>query len=228
MKRKVYVMLIPIIILNLVACQSRSQQEISQPVLEESTRTLIAETETKIDQDNVIELYQEFLTGNIRADDWSIDEMATPTHEPDKRNTTLYAFSDSTGDYIPELHVQSGQYYKIFTVRDNKMILWKDLSRPPYYFPLNNGTFLRYYAESAFNKITYDYVIFNMSGDEIWSIRFYIKYGIDRSPEKTEFYFADVKVTEEQWNELTNQFLYTADDGSIKMRNEIEWVILYE
>ena len=226
MKRIIHTILIPIIILNLSACQSGFQQDRSDPVLEESTRTLIAETKTG--QVNAIELYQEFLTGNTRVDGWDIDEMATPKNEPDKRNATWYAFCDSTGDHIPELHVKAGQYYKIFTIRDNKMTVWKDLSPTHYYFPLNNGTFLRYYSESAFNQITYDYIIYNTLGDEIWSIRFYTKYGIDRTPEKTEFYFADVKVTEEQWNELTNQFLYTADDGSVVIRNEVEWVTLYE
>jgi len=178
--------------------------------------------------ENIIKLYKEFLAGNKSVQGIDINYLTIPTGEPDRHYETKYAIFDSNGDKTPELHVKSARYYYILTSKDNELSIWMDLSPNPYYIPLNNGAFLRYHPESTFNQVAYDYVIYNVSGDEIWSISFYKNYGIDNSNEKNEFYFANVKVTEEQWNALTNQFIYTADDGSILICNEIEWVTLFE
>lgn len=91
MKRMIYIMAIATVVLNLTACQSSSQQDKNDPVLEEVKKISI--TTAKTDQDIAIELYNEFLAGNTKAGGWDIDEMTIPTGEPDKRYAMMTAMN---------------------------------------------------------------------------------------------------------------------------------------
>ena len=51
MKRMIYIMAIVTVVLNLTACQSSSQQDTNDPVLEEVKKISITTAETKTDQE---------------------------------------------------------------------------------------------------------------------------------------------------------------------------------
>lgn len=146
--------------------------------------------------------------------------MTIPTGEPNKRYPTKYSYFDSNGDGIPELHVKSSKYYYILTVKNNNLQIWKDLS-DQYYVALNNGTFLKYYPINAFDKIEYDFIIYNFMGDEKWKLNFY-------KTSEDKYFFSDVEVTKDQWDMLTKQFFFNDSKGDLRIQNEIQWTILYE
>lgn len=51
------------------------------------------------------------MSGQISVHGIDINYITVPTGEPDKRYPTKYAFGDSNGDDIPELHLKSSRYY---------------------------------------------------------------------------------------------------------------------
>ena len=87
-----------------------------------------------------------------------------PTGETGQRYSTKYAFFDSNGDGKPELHINSSRYYVIYTVRNDELTIWKDLSPSPYYFALKNGAFISYKPGSA-NELTAKYLYSDSEGD---------------------------------------------------------------
>lgn len=230
MKRMIYIMTIATVVLHLIACQSSSQQDIYDPVLGESEEILIATAEPKTDLDIAFELYNEFLTGNTRAGSWDINEMTTPTGEPDKHYATSYAYFDSNGDKIPELHVKTGKHYNIFTIRDNKIVEWKILSPNPPYYALNNGALLCRRFGAGPKEDTYKYIILDYLGNEIYRLSF-SKYDQNKNEiydDDDEYLFDEINVTKGQWEALTEKFLYIDEAGIEQIKNEIEWIVLFE
>lgn len=222
-------MVILILILNLAACQTTLQQEMNAPFLTESKEVSII-TETKTDQNTATELYNEFLSGNTKAGGWNINDMTIPTGEPDRRYATSYAYFDSNGDKIPELHINASRYYYIFTIRNDKIVEWKNLSPYPHYYALNNGAFIsrKFGAGSMHDK--YNYFILDYSGDEIYSLSF-SKYDKNQNgiyDDADDYLFDGVNVTKEQWGELTERFLYIDETNAEHIRNEIEWTVLFK
>lgn len=175
---------------------------------------------TEQNNNKAIKLYENFLKGNITIEGVDISYLTIPTGEPNRRYPTKYSYFDSSGDGVPELHVKSSKYYYILTVSNNELQIWKNLT-DQYYVALNNGAFLKYYPINAFNKIEYDFIIFDFMGDEIWKLNFY-KTGDE------EYFFSDVEVTKDQWNMLTDQFFYIDNKGVLQIKNEIQWTVLYE
>jgi len=230
MKRMIYIMAIATVVLNLTACQSSSQQDTNDPVLEEVKKISITTAETKTDQDIAIELYNEFLAGNTKAGGWDIDEMTIPTGEPDKRYATSYAYFDSNGDEIPELHVNAARYYYVFTIRDKKIVEWKNLSPYPHFYALNNGAFISRRFGAGPKEDTYNYIVLDYLGNEIYSLSF-SKYDQNQNgtyDDSDEYLFDGVNVTKEQWESLTERFLYIDEAGIEQIENEIEWIVLFE
>ncbi|MDL2302564.1 hypothetical protein LJC58_09450 [Lachnospiraceae bacterium OttesenSCG-928-D06] len=230
MKRMIYMIIVATVALNLIACQNSSQQDRENPVLAESEQKSTVMTETKTEQDLAIELYNAFLTGNVKATGWDINEMTIPTGEPDKRYATNYAFFDSNGDEIPELHVNAARYYYVFTIRDSEMVVWKDLSPYPHYYALNNGAFISRKFGAGPKHDVYNYIIMDYLGNEIFGLVF-SKYDQNQNgiyDDSDEFLFDWINVTKEQWELLTERYIYIDEAGIEQVKNEIEWTVLFD
>lgn len=192
-------------------------------------------TET-VAKDTAIELYKEFLSGQISVHGIDINYITVPTGEPDKRYPTKYAFFDSNGDDIPELHLKSARYYYIFSFINNKLVLWKDLSLEGDSIPLTNGAFINQDNDTALLEEHYNYFILNYSGDEVFSLKFYRKIikwngvydGYDNDVNTYKYYYAGTEVSKEQWDELIKSFLYTDNNGVKQISNQIKWNVLYK
>ena len=46
--------------------------------------------------------------------------------------------------------------------------------------------------------------------------------------ERDEYLFEDTNVTQNQWNNLTKEYLYQDEEGVWGIANELNWIILYE
>ena len=183
----------------------------------------------KTDDENSMQIYQKFLNGDISADDIDISYITIPTGEPNKRYSTKYAFFDSNGDKMPELHINSGRYYYILTYNNNKLKIWKNLSPYPNYYALNTGAFISHYFGAGPKSDVYNYYIFNYTGDEILLINF-SKFDSNMNgiyDENDTFVFDGVNVTKEVWESLTERYLYVDDLEIEQIKNEIIWTVLY-
>lgn len=184
---------------------------------------------TQVEQ--AIPIYQEFLEGKISSKEgYNVDGMTIPTGEPEKRYSTRYAFFDSTGDGIPELHVDAARYYYVFAYRNGELIRWLDLSPYPSYYALTSGAFISYRPGGGPDHDDYCYYVFNYSGDVVLGISF-SRYDENENftyDDEDEYLFDGVKVTKEVWYDLTNEFIYRDENGDESFRDEIEWTVLYE
>jgi len=236
---KSLVFMLGILLLNLCACSNlgnTTQMDNSFDFLQPDAGTVIQpaniKQEISIDSkeyENASELYNQFLNGDINIESiGNIDDITVPTGEPDRRFRTEYAYQDSSGDGIPELHINSGRYYTIISYRDDELFVWKSLNPYPYYYGLKDGAFMSYDARQSF--VYYRYFILNYSGDTIFEVsfsknekeRYQVLDKID------EYTFDGVTVTKEIWEGLTERYLYTDEEGIERVRNEIEWTVLFE
>lgn len=187
------------------------------------------ETTSKTDIEKATEVYNQFLKGEISVGDIDIDYLTIPTGEPDKHYAASYAFFDSNGDGIPDLHVRS-RYYYIFTLEKGELVIWNTLGSNPMLFALDNGTFIsRKYGAAPMHDM-YNYIIYDFSGKEIFSLGF-SKYDLnenDSYDSDDEYLFGSVDVSKEQWEALTSKYLYIDQKGVEQVRNEIQWNILFE
>lgn len=178
-------------------------------------------------------LYEEFLAGEKSvkesSEQISIDYISIPTGEPDRRYHTEYAYFDSNGDKIPELHIKSARYYFILSCRNDKLIIWKNLSPNPVYYPLNSGAFMGYRPGGAPMHDDYIYRIFDYGGNEVYSFGF-SRYDSNQNGiyDENDEYSVESVVTKQVWESLTEPYLDT--EGRIKesIRNEIDWKLLYD
>lgn len=158
------------------------------------------QTEKTVNE-SVIKLYHKFLLGDAYVGNISIDDIITSDNKLDGRKLTNYALFDSNGDKIPELHIKAGRDYYVLSVLDETLYVWKN-----------------------FNTSSYDYIIYDYLGDEVWALNFKVRSNYENKEDK--YYFANVEVTKEQWEELTEQFLCVDESGRCRVCNEIEWTEL--
>ncbi|MDR1503016.1 MAG: hypothetical protein LBT43_11250 [Prevotella sp.] len=225
-KKLTFLLTILIIALSLTSC-SKPINNNSVLILSNADAGTMQKTETNqvTTSEMAIEIYNEFLAGNISCLDGNdivdIDYLTFPTGEPDRRLPADYAFFDSTGDGIPELHVTS-KYYYVFTIRSGELVVWRSFNN--YFLPLKNKAFMSYHPTGFYD--TYSYYVFDYAGDEVFNLSF-SKYCKDDGDVK-EYIFDGVEVIEEQWDKLTERYLYTDEKGIERIRNEIEWTVLFE
>lgn len=182
----------------------------------------------KIDEEEVMGLYQEFLDGKREIEGLSIDELTVPTGETGRRYPTKYAFGDANGDNIPELHVNSARYYYVFSFRDGNLFVWNDFTGS-YCFPLKDGGFI-FWSMGMFKDELYNYHTYDYDGEEKYGICFsWDDFNNNKIHDKEdEYLFDDEAVTQDQWNKLTQKYLYQDEDNIWRIANELEWTILYE
>ena len=184
---------------------------------------------SQADIEKISVLYNQFLNGEINIEGIAnIDDITIPTGEPDRRYGTGYAYQDSNGDGVPELHVNAGRYYVVISYKDDELFVWKNMQPYPYCFGLKDGAFMTYDARQSF--VYYSYFILNYSGDKIFEIHFSKnekeRYSIGDKID--EYIFDGAIVTKEAWEKLTERYLYTDESGIERIRNEVEWLVLYE
>lgn len=183
---------------------------------------------TEVEKANKV--YNEFLNGNISVEDINIEFLTTPKGEPNKHYATKYAFFDSNGDNIPELHINSARYYYILSYINNKLIIWKDLSPYPQFYALKNGAFISHNFGAAPISDEYNYFILDLLGNEVWKVNF-SKYDKNENgiyDNDDEYLFDGVNVSKEIWDALTERYLYIDENGIEQIRNEIEWIVIYD
>lgn len=176
-----------------------------------------------------IGLYHDFIDGNMSVGGWDIIEISTPTGEPERRYRTDYTMADVTGDGIPELHIENGREYIIFSVEKNQMYQYTYFVGYylRHYYPLENGMFLlREVARHEYGDY-YTYFQLGTSGKPINELHFsWIdnneNYTVD---EGDEYLFDERQCTYEEWYDLTREYLYTDASGAEQIRNAAEWTV---
>ncbi len=181
-----------------------------------------------------IEMYREFLSGDrcIGEDDNKIDIsfLTIPKGEPDRHYYAEYSIFDLDSNVIPKLHIRTARYYYILGFKDNGLFIWKNLSPNPRYHPINNGAFISYSAKSAPMRDIYSYLILDDVGEVVLEFSF-SKCDSNQNgiyDESDEYFFDGAPVTKENWNALTRRYLFVDLDGLERIRDEIEWIVIYE
>lgn len=81
-----------------------------------------------------------------------------------------------------------------------------------------------------FKDDLYTYYKYDCAGQEIYSFSFSWDDLNDNGihDERDEYLFEDTNVTQNQWNNLTKEYLYQDEEGVWGIANELNWIILYE
>lgn len=205
---------------------SDNNQIIGTTENEKDSEQIVSENSVK--KEKVLELYQEFLEGKIDIDDLNIDDLTIPTGEPERRYPTRYALGDSNGDSIPELHVDAARYYYIFTYMNGKLSTWKKFSSGDYY-PLKNGGIMET-GLGIVSNYEFAYYMFDYFGEETLCIRFSVNDTNNNSTfdDGDEYFCDDVLVTKDEWDKLTESYLYRDENGIYQIADELEWEVLFE
>lgn len=224
MKRLIIIIAIT---LNLAACTTQSGTQTIEitSVSDETNAMPIAVQESQQDETSVMDLYNDFLDGKINAGSMSINDITIPTGESDKRYGTYYAYQDSDGDGVPELHINSSRYYTVLSCENKELYVWTSFMPYPYYTGLNDGAFMSY--DSRAYMMYYRYFILNYSGETVFEVVF-SKESKSGSDVLDQYVFDGVTVTKEIWEELTERYLYVDADGIERIRNELDWTVLFE
>ena len=173
-------------------------------------------------------MYYDFIGGKISVDGWDIVEISTPTGEPESRYRTDYTIVDITGDGIPELHIENGREYIIFSVKKGKMYRYSYFqSYLKDYYPLENGKFILRIRERYGYGDYYTYFELNTSGEPINELKFSWIDGNEHYAfdEDGEYLFDGRLCTFEEWYDLTREYLYTDASGTEQIRNAAEWTV---
>ncbi len=187
----------------------------------------------KDDVQQATALYEEFLNGERNVEGISnIDDIAIPIGRTDIHYLVKYAYCDSNGDAIPELHIKSGRYYFVISYRDNELFVWKNFSSyESEYFPLSNGAFLVRKDDAVSSPgVIYRYTIFKQNGDEMFEITFSKANSNECSgyDANDDYIYNGISVSQEMWNELTEKYFYQDSNGRLIITDEVNWNVLYE
>ena len=169
------------------------------------------------DLNDSLKLYREFINGKATA---KIDEEFLTINEfVNEYGSTIdevtYAFFDMNGDNIPELHIRTTRFYSIFTNQQGTLEGWYESS--VYSQPLNNRAILYTRSGGGPEHIDYQYTLLDFFGNEVYSIQFC---WYSETEHKKEMYILDdVKLSKEDWTNLTNRYLSVESDL-------IEWITI--
>lgn len=146
----------------------------------------------------------------------------------DMQGEVYYALADSSGDGVPELHVQDGQNVNIYTYQNGNLFLWKieqTISDTGRYNPLESGAYV--YSSSIFGEREfYSYFQLEPSASETGLVRFGRK-DLDGNgvyDDSDEYEFNDEACTGNVWMEKTRKYLYTDENGEEQIRGKVQWI----
>ena len=128
---------------------------------------------------------------------------------------------------IPELHIEGGSEYIIFSVKKGQMYKYAYFqSYDRDYYPLENGKFLLRIRERHKYGDYYTYFELNTSGEPVNELNFsWINDENYAFGEDDEYLFAGSPYTFEEWYDMTREYLYTDTTGTEQIRNAVEWTV---
>lgn len=194
------------------------------------------ERQRENESERIIKLYNDFLSGEINFKGYNIEEIATPTGEPEKRYHTDYAIVDSNGDGLPELHIRNAREFRVFSYKEGEIVhIYASFSRPAQNTLRNDGTLLYWDTTGAGIREDY-YRVFQVDkdGNEHIESEFYWRdlnwnaiYDKD-----DQYFFNKEECTETEWIKLTQKYIYINDErnaeGGADILDEAEWIIYCE
>lgn len=194
------------------------------------------ERQRENESERIIKLYEDFISGEINFKGYNIEEIATPTGEPEKRYHTDYAIVDSNGDGLPELHIRNAREFRVFSYKEGEIVhIYASFSRPAQNTLRNDGTLLYWDTTGAGIREDY-YRVFQVDkdGNEHIESEFYWRdlnwnaiYDKD-----DQYFFNKEECTETEWIKLTQKYIYINDErnaqGWADVLDEAEWTIYCE
>lgn len=181
--------------------------------------------------ENAICGYNEFLANERSIAATTIEEIYTPTGEPDRRYVTYYLIHDIDGDGIPELHVQTCREYLVFSYKNGKFYMLKGFFSDPTDYYLTKDGILIYISTSTIERRDF-WKCFKLDskGNETDLDWFYrIEINENNYYDEDDIYvFNETECTMEEWIENTRKYLYTDENGWEHIRDEVEWMVFCE
>lgn len=175
--------------------------------------------------EEVGEVYADFLNGNKEAviegsnEKIGIFEMTTPTGEPDKKYASWYTLFDLDEDGIKELHIRTPKDYYVLSYEGDELFVY--IMGMPLQL-LDNGAFLYLHLGGAPSHEDYKYFVLDNQEKLMLQAEF-SRYDSNldvQYDEQDEYFFQGEKVTMEDWDTLTAQYLLNNSD-------KIRWITLY-
>jgi len=187
------------------------------------------------EQKKTMELYQLFLDGEIsveyEGEMLNAFTLGVPKGEPEKRASVLYSLLDVNGDGSPELILAFARQYLYLSVEDEALFVWRFVfSSFPLHITERKEHISQAWAGIVGSEESYNCYLLDYSGNKIFNLNFSrYDYSQDSNfDDKDEYTFDGVRVSREQWMELTRKYLYTDDEGNEQIKDEIEWKVLFE
>lgn len=188
-------------------------------------------TEESADEEEMLQVYQEFLAGERRAGNVTIDMIAGMSSLEGSAKEAEYLICDVTGDDISELLIWAKEKYYILTYQSGVLFVLRTLSTN-YYEVLENGMFLEKCIQGD-NEFFLCY--------QVWTLGFYRRNSFRRTDlngdgvydETDQYECEDTRyqddppvmriVTMEEWLEEIEGYLYVDEDGTVKAIESLEW-----
>lgn len=187
------------------------------------------------EQRKIMELYQLFLDGEVsveyEGEVLNTFILGVPKGEPEKRASILYSLFDVNGDGSPELILAFARQYLYLSVEDEELFVWRFVfSNFPLHITERKEHISQAWAGIVGGEESYNCYLLDYSGNEIFNLNFSrYDYSQDGNfDDKDEYTFAGVRVSREQWMQLTRKYLYTDEAGNEQIKDEIEWKVLFE
>lgn len=182
-----------------------------------------------------MELYQLFLDGEISVEyDGELLNAFTlgiPKGEPEKRSSVSYSYLDINGDGAPELILSFARQYLYLSVKDEELFVWRYVFFSfPLYITERREHISQVWAGIVGAEESYNCYLLDYSGYELYNLQF-SRFDANQDgnfDENDEYTFDNVKVSKEQWVQLTRKYLYTDDEGNEQIKDKIEKKVLFE
>ncbi len=180
--------------------------------------------DSTVEYKNAVQAYDEFISGNIGAQDSSLGVCGDPIQFSDiywnegvKSSIAVY---DMNNDGIPELHILPTAFggYNIYTYHDGQVVLWYGGSE--YEHPLDNGAILYVRPGGAPTHSDYWYAVLDNDGNVLSRI-YFSKYhkseenGQTESDDYEQFFLEENEVSKEEWEARTREYLSASDDSIV-------------
>lgn len=188
--------------------------------------------------EEVERLYNDFISGEIDFGPYNLEEISTPTGEPEKRYYTDYVIVDSNKDGIPELHIRSTREFRVFSYKKGEIVnTYCSFSRPTQNTLQNDGTFLYCDTYSVYDGIRRDYYyVFRVDkdGNEHMEAEFYWMDLNENAiyDKEDQYFFDEEECTQTEWINLTNKYISIKDGedayGHADIQDEVEWTVYCE
>ena len=161
---------------------------------------------------DTLQLYRDFLSGKIivetRDGTFTLKD-AFQFEKPEDIKYNEYAYFDINKDGMPELLLNSGGPLTILTVKDNKLLLvgggYNDTV-------LSNGSVLMTRNGGAPTHIDYDYITFDMNGNQtdlyfsVYKNNNRVDDGQYSFDQDDVYIFSDKTVSKAEWDSLTKPY----------------------